>query len=273
MLSQNTEVIEYTTATHLAAVYRQKTERIRECLTEAQGLVGELAELFDDGYAFRSEIEYRGRRNIKIDELIKFYKLTAWSLLIAKTGVRKVMSSKRQDELDKVLHSREPKDADQLPDISEETIFSVLQGYAQCAEDFLAEAIREEYDWLRPWRVSSNTLKTNQRSYSKLDRKVILHNVVSTRWGGTFDVNYDDQRHITSVDNIFHALDGQGMAGGHAGPLTDTIRITTTADPQGETDYFRFKCFAGNGNLHLEFKRADLLERFNLICGKNYLPG
>jgi DNA repair protein RadD len=33
-----------------------------------------------------------------------------------------------------------------------------------------------------------------------------------------------------------------------------------------ETDYFRFKCF-GNGNLHLEFLRLDLVERLNAIGG------
>lgn len=34
----------------------------------------------------------------------------------------------------------------------------------------------------------------------------------------------------------------------------------------GETDLFAFRCCA-NGNLHLRFRRLDLLARFNQIAG------
>jgi len=43
-------------------------------------------------------------------------------------------------------------------------------------------------------------------------------------------------------------------------------------DGIGETDYFAFRCFK-NGNLHLIFKRPDLVRRLNQIAGGKRLRG
>ena len=37
-----------------------------------------------------------------------------------------------------------------------------------------------------------------------------------------------------------------------------------------ETDYFRFKWFK-NGNMHLTFKRMDLVAKMNQIAGENLI--
>lgn len=47
---------------------------------------------------------------------------------------------------------------------------------------------------------------------------------------------------------------------------------TTFAEGKGETEYFRFKCYH-NGNLHLEFKRPDLVQKINAIVGGLTLKG
>jgi hypothetical protein len=36
----------------------------------------------------------------------------------------------------------------------------------------------------------------------------------------------------------------------------------------GESEYFRFKVY-GNGNVHLELKRLDLIAEINRQCGGN----
>ena len=64
---------------------------------------------------------------------------------------------------------------------------------------------------------------------------------------------------------MFSALAGEGMISNNGwSDLNHAIRETQTSD--GESRYFRFKCFK-NGNLHLEFKRADLVEQFNRMAG------
>ena len=79
-------------------------------------------------------------------------------------------------------------------------------------------------------------------------------------------MNYFRQNHITALDNVFHALDGKSLANTHHGPLTDAIAAVPRGENCGETEYFRFRCY-GNGNLHLEFKLADLLARLNAVAG------
>ena len=69
---------------------------------------------------------------------------------------------------------------------------------------------------------------------------------------------------------MFHALDGNGTIKTHRGPLIDAKEAAK--DGTGETDYFRFRCFR-NRNLHLEFKRLDLVAKLNAVAGGLRLRG
>lgn len=70
------------------------------------------------------------------------------------------------------------------------------------------------------------------------------------------------------MENVFHALDGKGsISKSHRGLLVDAIEaLEWRGDGRGETELFEFRCFR-NGNLHLRFKRLDLLKRFNQRAG------
>lgn len=83
-------------------------------------------------------------------------------------------------------------------------------------------------------------------------------------------MNYTKKPHLQSLDTIFHLLDGRGIpTESHYGPLVSAIEAED--GKIGETEYFKYKCFK-NGNLHLEFKRSDLVDEFNLRCGDRTLP-
>lgn len=63
---------------------------------------------------------------------------------------------------------------------------------------------------------------------------------------------------------MFALLDGKPGVTTHQGWLADAI---CAADGGiGETEYFAFKCY-GNGNLHLRFKRMDLVKKLNAVAG------
>lgn len=85
-------------------------------------------------------------------------------------------------------------------------------------------------------------------------------------FGHPFHVSYGHHdAQLRAIENVFSALDGKGsISKTHNGLLVDAIN--QSADGRGETDYFRFRCFK-NRNLHLEFRRLDLLARFNQIAG------
>lgn len=48
-----------------------------------------------------------------------------------------------------------------------------------------------------------------------------------------------------------------------AADIDQAFKLLAGAD---ETAYFRFRCFK-NGNLHIEFKRLDLVARLNQVAG------
>ncbi|MEA1875793.1 MAG: DUF4942 domain-containing protein [Bacteroidota bacterium] len=64
---------------------------------------------------------------------------------------------------------------------------------------------------------------------------------------GRYRVNSYRHKWLTALDSVMSGLDGQG-----------------------ETEYFKFKCFK-NENLHLKFKRLDLLNLFNKLAGNTHL--
>lgn len=271
ILSDSTEMVERQQASSMAEVYRRSTARLVELMTEVKEIQERLKVTFGAmDRSFRFHLDFHGCR-MEIDEIVQLYKIAAWQRLIEHTGIRRVMSIKRQSQLDKVLGSSNPKDAEQLPEISEETIISVLGAYASSVEEMLEESVREVYDWLRPRDVSrrDRELKTNQRNFAKLTNRVVLHYVCSESWQGLFNIDCGDRKWLMVLDNIFHMLDGRGAIQGHQGPLLDAIAVAEGG--KGETEYFRFKC-CKNRNFHLQFLREDLLDRFNAISAKNYLP-
>ena len=151
------------------------------------------------------------------------------------------------------------------PDIDEAQILAMLEGTLANTGAFIEEAVREVFEYLRPHR---SHYKTNTEF--EIGKRVILSWAVETKWDGGFHVNSYREQILRAVDNVFHALDGNGTIKTHRGPLIDAIEASRTGT--GETDYFKFKCYR-NHNLHLEFKRLDLVARLNAVAGGMRLRG
>jgi hypothetical protein len=139
---------------------------------------------------------------------------------------------------------------------------------------FLEEAIHEVYEDLRPHDgYRGSEYKTNQKNAKyEIGAKLIMTNMVHPYGYGdaSFRVDYQDEQELISLDRVFSHLDGFNIQEGLKSPLVDAIN--TSADGKAETDFFKVKCHL-NGNLHLEFKRLDLLKKFNAIAGgANIMP-
>jgi len=132
-------------------------------------------------------------------------------------------------------------------------------------QEGFAAAVQEVFEWLRPRRTRFNRYKTNTEL--EVGRRAIIPFVVGLRYcGDGFDVGYRQEANLTALENVFSGLDGQGeIRKGYYSLLSGAIK-QAGIDGRGETDYFRFRA-CRNGNLHLEFKRLDLLQRFNEIAG------
>ena len=268
MVTEETGVIEYTTAGQIATAFQAAKKRIERAANELQQAYADLNKQIENtsirvdppDYVFG----YRKDSTKDADVVVARAKLQVWAGLIDKLNIRKVMSSKRSEELSTLLYSDKYEwAAAQLPDITPETIMDTIAGMAQSTQDFLEEAIREEYDYWKPYRKSE--YKTNQKSVDsgKLERKLI-------KYSGHYSwMTSDMERHLVALSNIMSMLDGKGVCKGYRCEISDAVRSDQSC---GTTDYFEWKRF-GNGNLHLTFRRQDLLDKFNAICGRNRLAG
>lgn len=287
MTTIESNLVPYTTATRLAEVYAERVASIKELLTETAEQLRDLQETFrfdDDerrrGTSFELDVYYLGSHHRLDDDaiagLIREFKRDAWRIIFDKLNIDSIMSTKRREEMRETLHRCSRRwsgdKLDELPEITADSIMAVLQGTLASAGDYMAEKIREEFDWLRPGVHGMTNYKTNQTSAAAIGRKVIKSWCVEwCSWLKSFDVRrHEKESHLQAVDSIFHYLDGRGpLRDGCRGPLVEAIRASGE-EGRGETDFFRFRCFH-NGNLHLEFKRLDLLAEFNRRGGENRL--
>jgi len=268
-----TGLIEYTTAEHLAQVYKQSTDEIREAAAAIHAATSRLNGAFGTQNCYRMSLGFNyesrstGTDAESVNDIIDGMKLDAWHAILNKLNIFRVMSSKRVKELQDALSGR-GSDAAKFPEILPETIQQVAAGYLSSINEFLEEAVTEEYDF---WKTHHATGNYKRNSFFRLTPKIIKGWIVEPGYGNSdFRCNYSNQAHVTALDNIFHLLAGQGPVKEHKGPLASEIELSKNG--VGQTEFFKFRCYK-NRNLHLEFRRIDLLEKFNQIAGRNRLPG
>lgn len=194
------------------------------------------------------------------EEIIASVRHEAWRAMVERMEVRRVLSVKRAREIDQALKDGHMIDGSPLPEITAERILEMVQSFSMNLNDFLAQAVKEVFDFLRPggWYV------TNVMGKCEIADRVILQYMIDRRYGGGFRVRFSREAEVRALDNVFHLLDGAGTTKSHYGELFDAISQSPTG--AGETTYFEFKCYK-NGNLHLKFKRPDLVKKLNAIAG------
>lgn len=251
------------TVAELVAVYEQAAESIRQGFALIAGAERRLNEAFTLG-EWR-DLSVRDRYNRaqfnwgNPDDTLEILRRDIWRIIVDRLEIRRMLSVARAKELDAQLEKGE------LPDITVESVATFARGFAENLDRMLEEAVQEVFEFLRP-RGRAAEYKTN--SQLEVPRRVILTYMVET-WGyhgHPFHVGYDrPSAQLRALENVFTALDGKGsITKTHNGEIIDAINRST--DGTGETDYFRFRA-CRNRNLHLEFKRLDLLARLNQIAG------
>jgi hypothetical protein len=254
----------------LIAIYEQAERDIRAGMR----LIGEAETRLNDSFVMdgsgRVWVRQRHHEGLiwgEADEAMKEVARCVWGIIVDRLELRRILSVSRWKELDRQLREGE------LPPITAENVAKFAAGYAENIEEMHAEAVREVFDWLRPrdnqgW--GRDRYATNRKSFYTIGRKVILEYMVGRDFG-KWRVEYGKTQNLTALENVFQALDGQGMVNRtHRSALQDAIEASE--DGRGETPYFAFKCFR-NKNLHVEFLRDDLRAEFNRIAGgKNLRP-
>jgi hypothetical protein len=257
-----------TSLVQMVEVYNRNIETIKTAFAQLVLAQEELFQTFEGGernYHFNIA-SVMDRRHVdfeKPQDLIAEFKKSAWRALVDKMELRRIMAIKSKEQLDKQIS-----DGD-VPEVTVENIIAMMQTQLGRMDQLLAEAVHEVFDFLMPW--DKTEYKTNQK-YRLGSDKVIIGWAVRPAYGSRpgFRVEYSKQQKFTATDNVFHLMDGKGTVKTHQGPLCDAIE-QCGPEGVGETDYFKFRCF-GNGNLHLQFKRPDLVTKMNAVANGNALP-
>ncbi|HIJ87417.1 MAG TPA: DUF4942 domain-containing protein [Desulfuromonadales bacterium] len=261
MTPLTTDIAVRETLPTMIATYTQATKEIEEAYQTLETAQKRLRDVFLDkpGYSFSTNdrnISEVGK--IASDSINKAIKVDAWSTIVERMELRRLLSIKRRDELNKQIRDGE------LPELTEANVLALFETSAANVQTYLTEQVQEVFEWLRP---HNSQHKTNTEF--ELGKKVVLTWMVETGYSrGKFRVNYHRDKYITALDNVFAMIDGKPPVKTYHGELYDAI--TDSPDGNGKTQYFKFKCYL-NGNLHLEFLRADLVVKLNAVAGGNRL--
>lgn len=191
-------------------------------------------------------------------DLEKHYNRQAWSAAVNEIQVWNVMGVEDSRKLRKQL------DEGDLPEFTVDNVMSTIMGLSSRAKNFCENAAKEVFDFLTP---SNSGLKTN--SSFRVGKRAIIPYGVELKYGGGFRVSYSKDSRVRAMDAVFHMLDGKGPMKDGQGPLTKAIDEGTGS---GETEYFKFRCFK-NRNLHVEFKRLDLVKEINFAAAGERVLG
>lgn len=269
-LPEEKALIGRSTITELVREYELAVADIRRAYAIVHDAEQRLNKAFSGAPNSRSIHVHEGHSWMSWDEpdrSLKQVRIDCWRALVDRLELRRFLSIKAYQELKKNVQE------DKMPELTLTTVTDLSRSFADQLPDLLADAVREVFEWLRPWHWDPSGARHKSVDTWKVGKRVIREYVVHKKWSGSpgFEVRYDREIKLTALENVFSALDGQGQVSkGHHSKLSQAIK--DSPDGKGETKYFSFRCFK-NGNLHLTFKRPDLVQQLNKVAGGKSLRG
>lgn len=266
-------LIAHQTITTIVVNVDQARADIAQAFTLLQGAKARLVAVLGDGQS--SHFGHLWDRDISdydLEAVAKkvdiFQQTNAWRYVIEQTGLRHYLTETRQRELYAQLNEGG------LPPLTVANVLSTLQGLTREGPQLLQEFVQEVFDWLRPARDRSyiGGLKTN--SPWKVGRKAIISHAVDQHWNGCFHLNHHRESNIRALGNALSLLDGQGVQRYPDDLVTQlgSSLKTVHAGATIFTPYVTCKPYT-NGNMHLQFRRQDLIDKLNVIGSNGALPG
>lgn len=180
-----------------------------------------------------------------------------WRKAFDLTGFKQLMDAEAVSEFEKSL-SPHP------PEFTEANIISTFASLHQDAGHMFRRGI------VNVFRRLADKYKTNAAEPFKVGRKVVMSYMVDSGFqkGLRIRISYGSE-HLNDIDRVIKTLDGKEFK--PRSLESDMNAAFTNTDPF-EDDYYRARAFK-NGNLHLEFKRLDLLEKLNEQIAEFYSEG
>jgi hypothetical protein len=178
----------------------------------------------------------------------------AWTSLQRLSGLRSLMDDKAAKEFKKQLEEK-------APPFTADNIKATYMGLAADSVNIFERGLINVFKkTTSSWHVTNSSFRINPRC--------ILTRMCRGK-GPYSGLNYNGAREeLQDLERVFFVLDGKKPPeGGNAADIFEAAlkRSETTAD----SEYFSCRMFPVNGNMHLKFKRLDLVERANAIIVKH----
>jgi hypothetical protein len=180
----------------------------------------------------------------------------AWNYVLRQTRVLEMCGVKQREEL-----VRQVSNGEDLPDLTEDNVWSLLNKLGDELPAMLEAALKEVFEFLTP---SSKWTRYKTNNSFKVGKRVIVSYAFDTQYGCR--LNYHKEPFIQALDNVFHLLDGKGVARYPDNLVTAIETALRKHEWCCETEYFKCKWFKV-GTLHIDFQRLDLVDELNKRAG------
>ena len=237
-----------------------KPETIYELIAKYEQNMKNL-EAFKAAYDKVAELliaQNRSRARIDYPATLTQLQKKAWLEIILKAQLFEVMSIERADEVSEALYNpRTSCESVGIPVFNYDNVVNFIEQQRENIPQMVNEKIIEVYSILRP--ANYHKLKTNKTSLIQgIGKKVILSYYFEHSFGGGLSIRYEKRERINAIQEVFLLLDDKRIPRDKDklyNKLYDSCRGQAYED-----EYFKIRGF-NNGNMHLEFKRSDIVDK------------
>jgi hypothetical protein len=179
----------------------------------------------------------------------------AWQSLQRLSGLRNLMDSQATKDFAKQL-------AENPPEFTADNITATYMQLAAESGDIFERGLVNVFQGL-------NVRKYKTNSAFSIGKRVVLTHVLGTFHSG-WNHYANGRETLADLDRVFHVLDGKKPPEG--GNAADAMEHAYRREKASEFDsiYFSARMFRGNGNVHLTFKRLDLVNKANDIIARHF---
>ena len=197
-------------------------------------------------------VSVSARHGDTLERAIRNVDRSLWRRAFDLTGFNQVMDKQAHSEFNKSLEENPP-------EFNEDNVRTIFLSANQEAEEMFVRGLVNIFSELADRYKSHSAFKINKKA---------IIGYMTTRWSGFTEVNrYNDgQDKLNDVDRVIKVLAGEKYV---PRQLESAINVAWKAGEVYEDEYYRAKGFK-NGNMHLEFKRQDLLDKANKIISEYY---
>lgn len=181
-----------------------------------------------------------------------------WDAALRKIGMEKCLTSALQQKFRDFVE-QQGKMA-----LTKENIGRLMDTIMLNRHSIMGQAVEQVFDHMTKYhernRVHVEGWKTNEAW--KVGKKVILPFFVEKQFSSGFvRLSHHRSSEARDIDKVMCYLSGKRIE--DIVSIEKAISDVPKNQTAGESTFFKMRCFAGKGTIHLEFKDQELLDRFN----------